>query len=80
MWVFFSLFCFLFCCLFDWLICFVLKPGMMTLMACVCNTKANKSGTKISGALAGQPALLGGHLLLRVDSGDRGGNCSGDVK
>lgn len=53
---------------------------MMALMACVCNTKANKSGTKISGAPAGQPALLGEHLLLRVDSGDGRGNCNGDVK
>lgn len=66
------LFCFAVC-----LICSVLKPGMM---ACVCHTKTNKAGTKISGALAGQPALLGGHLLLRVDSGDGGGNCNGDVK
>lgn len=68
---------FLFCfavCLFD-LFCFKARHDGMCL-----SYQSQQGRDKDFWALAGQPALLGGHLLLRVDSGDGGGNCNGDVK
>jgi hypothetical protein len=35
------------------------------MLASVCNTTTNKSGTKICGALASQPTLLGEYFTLK---------------